>query len=176
MKKPGGQHQDNITDTMQVTIAHTLLLSLDGLDQTKLFGLQLAELARPGDIFTLTGTLGAGKTTLTQFIGYGLGVPENCYITSPTFSLIHEYHGRIPLYHMDLYRLSNDELYELGFEEYLYGEGLTIIEWPDRLGELMPEDRLEIVLDFASETARTARLLPYGSFASRNLAHLVGHN
>nr|MBF0223745.1 tRNA (adenosine(37)-N6)-threonylcarbamoyltransferase complex ATPase subunit type 1 TsaE [Desulfobulbaceae bacterium] len=147
-------------------------LSLENLDQTNLFGLHLAELARPGDIYTLTGTLGAGKTTLTQFIGRGLGVPENCYITSPTFSLIHEYQGRIPLFHMDLYRLASEEIFELGFEEYLYGEGLTIIEWPDRLGELMPEDRLEIVLDFASETARTARLTPHGSFTKRQLAHL----
>ena len=148
-------------------------LPLKSLEETKHFGIRLGELAEPTDVYTLTGTLGAGKTTLTQFIGHGLGVPTNCYITSPTFSLMHEYQGRIPLYHMDLYRISSEELYELGFEDYLYGEGLTVVEWPDRLGELMPDDRLEIMLDFTSETTRTARLIPHGTFAKRNLDSLL---
>ena len=145
-------------------------LTINSLEQTKRFGIHLGELAQPGDIFTLTGSLGAGKTTLTQSIGLGLGVPENCYITSPTFSLMHEYQGRIPLYHLDLYRLSSGELYELGFEDYLYGEGLTVIEWPDRLDELMPEDRLEIIIDLDSELSRTFHLVPLGSFANRNIS------
>jgi tRNA threonylcarbamoyladenosine biosynthesis protein TsaE len=146
-----------------------LELSLSSLEQTERFGTRLGELAQPGDIYTLTGPLGAGKTTLTQAIGHGLGVPEKCYITSPTFSLLHEYQGRIPLYHMDLYRLSSGELHELGFEDYLYGKGLTVIEWPDRLEELMPEDRLEIILDFSSESSRTVQLVPHGTFTKRNL-------
>ncbi len=148
-------------------------LTLNSLDQTRCFGNRLGELAQPGDVYTLTGTLGAGKTTLTQFIGYGLGVPPTCYITSPTFSLMHEYQGRIPLYHMDLYRLCHEELFELGFEDYLYGEGLTVVEWPDRLEELTPEDYLEISLEFTSETTRTARLTGHGTFSQRKLGDLL---
>ncbi len=134
------------------------------LAETLKFGRLLGREARPGDVFTLTGDLGAGKTTLTQAIGQGLEVPESCYITSPTFSLLHEYPGRFPLYHMDLYRLAGEEeVEELGFEDYIYGEGLTVIEWPDRLGSLMPEDRLDIELSIVSETARKVILTAYGS-------------
>lgn len=146
-----------------------ITLSLSTLEHTRNFGLCLGQLAQAGDIYTLAGPLGAGKTTLTQAIGVGIGLPEQCYITSPTFSLMQEYLGRLPLYHMDLYRLSSDELYDLGFEEYLYGEGLTVIEWPDRLGELMPQNRLEIILDYTSETARSVQLHPHGAMRDRNL-------
>ncbi len=128
--------------------------------------------ARPGDIITLTGNMGAGKTTLTQAIGLGLMVPEEHYITSPTFSLLHEYPGRIPLYHMDLYRLADEEEIEaLGFEDYLYGDGLCVIEWPERLGSLMPEDRLNIDLSFVSENSRRANLTGHSdSWRERILA------
>lgn len=144
-----------------------LTLELNSLNRTEIFGRHLGNQARPGDIITLEGGLGAGKTTLTQFIGLGAGVPETCYITSPTFSLLHEYQGRIPFYHLDLYRLTADEIFELGFEEYLYGEGLTVIEWPDRLEDLMPENRLHIALDFTSETSRLAQLTGHGTFIPR---------
>jgi tRNA threonylcarbamoyladenosine biosynthesis protein TsaE len=140
------------------------LLDLASLDDTRAFGEHLGALAAPGDIITLAGSLGAGKTTLTQAIGKGLEVPDPFYITSPSFGLLHEYPGRIPLYHMDLYRLSSEEeIEELGFEDYLYGNGLSVIEWPERLGTLLPGDRLEIELNFAGETARQARLSVYGS-------------
>jgi tRNA threonylcarbamoyladenosine biosynthesis protein TsaE len=124
--------------------------------------------ARPGDIITLEGTLGAGKTFLTQAIGKGLEVPDSCYITSPTFNLLHEYPGRLPLYHMDLYRLSEDDIYELGFEDYIYGNGLCVIEWPDRFGEMMPEERLHIEIEMdiktkkSSERSREIVLTPAG--------------
>ncbi|MDH4320119.1 MAG: tRNA (adenosine(37)-N6)-threonylcarbamoyltransferase complex ATPase subunit type 1 TsaE [Desulfobulbaceae bacterium] len=141
----------------------TNAIVLASLAETIDFGRQLGRIARPGDIITMTGNLGAGKTTLTQAIGQGLQVPEECYITSPTFSLLHEYPGRIPLYHMDLYRLADEEEIEvLGFEDYLYGEGLCVIEWPERLGSLMPTERLHIDLRFAGETARRAELTGYG--------------
>lgn len=139
-------------------------LLLPSLEETCAFGMAIGALAAPGDIMTLTGTLGAGKTTLTQAIGRGLEVPDSFYITSPTFSLLHEYPGRIPLYHMDLYRLGGEEeIEELGFEEYLYGPGLTVIEWPERLGSLMPAERLAIELRFAGETARNAVLSAFGA-------------
>jgi len=143
-------------------------LVLDSLAKTIHFGRHLGNMALSGDIFTLSGDLGSGKTTLTQAIGQGLGVPVHCYITSPTFSLLHEYAGRIPIYHMDLYRLASaDEVAELGFEDYLYGDGLAVIEWPDRLQDLMPASRLDILLTFTGENSRRAELTAYGNMAPR---------
>lgn len=142
----------------------TYTLELATLEQTLTLGRTLGKIALPGDVITLTGSLGAGKTTLTQAIGQGLEVPENYYITSPTFSLLHEYPGRIPLYHMDLYRLADEEEIEaLGFEDYLYGDGLTVIEWPDRLGSLLPREHLDVELVFVSETSRKALLTHQGT-------------
>lgn len=139
-------------------------ITLTTLAQTVAFGNRLGETAHAGDIITLGGSLGAGKTTLTQAIGQGLAVPPDCYITSPTFSLLHEYPGRLPLYHMDLYRLAGEEeIEDLGFEDYLYGNGLCVIEWPERLGELMPPDRLHIELSLVTETARRATLTTHGN-------------
>ena len=143
-------------------------LKLDNLAKTVHFGRHLGNMARAGDIFTLSGDLGSGKTTLTQAIGQGLAVPTDCFITSPTFSLLHEYPGRIPLYHMDLYRLASaDEVAELGFEDYLYGNGLAVIEWPDRLQDLMPADRLDIHLTWTCENRRLAVLTAYGNMTPR---------
>jgi len=143
-------------------------LVLDNLAKTVHFGRHLGNMALAGDIFTLSGDLGSGKTTLTQAIGQGLAVPPHCYITSPTFSLLHEYPGRIPLYHMDLYRLATaDEVAELGFEDYLYGDGLTVIEWPDRLQDLTPDSRLDIHLSFTGQNSRLAVLTAYGNMLPR---------
>ena len=140
-----------------------LTIDLRTLAETERFGQLLGRIATPGDVIILNGSLGAGKTTLTQFIGAGLKVPADTYITSPTFSLMHEYHGRLPMYHMDLYRLSSgEEIEELGFLEYIYGEGLTIIEWPERLGELLPDDYLEINLDICGENSRSAAISAHG--------------
>ncbi len=141
---------------------------LANLDETVAFGKHLGHTAQPGDIFTLSGDLGAGKTTLTQAIGIGLQVPPEFYITSPTFSLLHEFPGRIPLFHMDLYRIGSvDEIEELGLEDYLYGAGLSVIEWPDRLDDLMPESRLNISLCSTGENSRTATLTAHGEMHSR---------
>ena len=102
-------------------------------------------------IVTLQGELGAGKTLLTKGIAKGLGVPDWYYLNSPTFTLINEYQGRLPLYHFDLYRLSDiDELFELGFNDYLAGPGVLVIEWPEKASTLLPSEnliniRLEIV-------------------------------
>lgn len=117
---------------------------LNGLEETNRFGIKLGKLLGPGDVVCLNGELGAGKTTLTKSIGLGLGVDD--YITSPTFALINEYDGKYPVYHFDVYRLENtEELYDLGFDEYFYGRGVSIIEWADRIGSFLPEER--IVLD-----------------------------
>lgn len=143
-------------------------ITLANLQETMTFGYHIGTMAQTGDIILLTGDLGAGKTTLTQAIGKGLQVPENCYITSPTYSLLHEYPGRIPLYHMDLYRLSGEEeIEELGFDEYIYGQGLTIIEWPERLGDLTPQDYLEIAITSPIPENREITITAYGAMSSR---------
>jgi len=149
----------------------TTTIPLPDLRTTLALGRHLGETTRPGEVITLTGSLGAGKTTLTQAIGQGLQVPESCYITSPTFSLLHEYPGRLPLYHLDLYRLNDEtEIEDLGLLEYLYGTGLSVIEWPDRLGSLMPGERLHIELILLNETARLAKLTGHGKAWEEKIA------
>jgi tRNA threonylcarbamoyladenosine biosynthesis protein TsaE len=144
--------------------ATSLNIELQSLADTKRLGQLLGEIATPGDVIILDGTLGAGKTTMAQFIGAGLAIPPGCYITSPTYSLMHEYHGRLAMYHLDLYRLSTEEeIEDLGFLEYIYGEGLTVIEWPERLGSLMPEEYLQIKLELQDpEDFRTAGISAVG--------------
>ncbi len=118
-------------------------IRINGLKETEDFGIKLGKLLEPGDIVCLNGELGAGKTTMTKSIGIGLGVEE--YITSPTFTLINQYRGRMPVYHFDVYRLENvEELYDLGFDEYFFGNGVCIIEWAEKIERMLPEDRLVI--------------------------------
>ena len=149
-------------------------LELSSIDQTEAFGKALGEVAGPGDVITLEGPLGAGKTALTQAIARGLEVDPRIYVTSPTFSLLHEYQGRIPLYHMDLYRLSGvDEIESLGFPEYFYSNGLTVIEWPERLNNLMPSVRLHIELAISGESSRTANLSAHGDLWQKKVADIV---
>jgi len=140
-----------------------LIVKLPTLEHTQALGRIIGNAASPGQIILLDGGLGAGKTTITQAIGRGLEVEPQYYITSPTFSIIHEYPGRIPLYHMDFYRINDEvELVELGIEEYLYGNGLSVIEWPERLGGLTPEVRLQIKIDITGDESRTATLTAVG--------------
>ena len=149
-------------------------LELTTIEKTLAFGEFLGKVAEPADIITLEGPLGAGKTALTQAIGRGLGIDPKIYITSPTFSLLQEYQGRLPLYHMDLYRLSSEEDIEnLGFSEYFYGDGLTVIEWPERLGTLMPLERLHIQLIITGETSRNAQLTFHGPEWQKKVADIV---
>jgi tRNA threonylcarbamoyladenosine biosynthesis protein TsaE len=137
-------------------------LNVPSIEQTRRIGRQLGKIARAGDIICLSGDLGAGKTTLTQAVAQGLEVPAEQYVTSPSFALLHEYSGRIPLYHMDCYRLSGeDDIEGAGLIDYIGAPGLTVIEWPDRLGSLRPDERLEIEITTA-EQARTFCFFPHG--------------
>ncbi len=122
----------------------------ESLDETRTFGKYLGRQLRSGDIIALTGELGSGKTTLTQGIGWGLGIPRDIYVNSPSFVLIREYsEGRLPLYHMDLFRLDGEEAFlQLGCEEYLYGKGVTVIEWAENLGRHFPDKCLKIQSEF----------------------------
>jgi tRNA threonylcarbamoyladenosine biosynthesis protein TsaE len=113
--------------------------------------------AMPGDVYLLVGTLGAGKTTLTQGILWGLGSDE--YARSPTFVLVKEYNARLTLYHMDLYRLDTyDEIVELGLEEHLDGDGVCVVEWADKAPGHFPEDHAVITLDVVDPDTRRISL------------------
>lgn len=122
-------------------------------EQTIALGERLGRQLGPGDVIALFGDLGAGKTTLTKGIAVGMGLAAD--IHSPTFTLIHEHPGAVPLYHVDLYRLSREEEIEtLGLEEYIYSDGVTIIEWADRMKSLLPPERLDITLLMKGDTER----------------------
>ena len=120
-------------------------LNIKSSDETFLLGKRLGELLHPGMIICLSGDLGAGKTHFTKGVAEGLEVDD--YVTSPTYTLINEYSGRLPLYHFDVYRLENsEELNELGYQEYFYGNGVTIIEWADIITDAIPKNRLWILI------------------------------
>ncbi len=116
--------------------------------QTRDFGRKLAASLKPAAVVALVGDLGSGKTTLTKSIAAELGVQG--HITSPTFNIVKEYKtGRLPLYHFDVYRITDpDEMYELGYEEYFYGDGVCIIEWADLIEELLPQDAIRIKIEY----------------------------
>ncbi len=119
------------------------ILTLTNLEETASLGNFIGKNAKPGDIVCLGGDLGAGKTALTQEIAKGLDVPPSCYVTSPTFAILQEYPGRIPLYHMDFYRLADElEVEESGFDEFFYLSGITVIEWYERAINTIPDTRL----------------------------------
>ncbi|MFV0557772.1 MAG: tRNA (adenosine(37)-N6)-threonylcarbamoyltransferase complex ATPase subunit type 1 TsaE [Enterococcus sp.] len=120
------------------------MIEIHDVHQTEKLALLVGQLAQPGDNLILTGDLGAGKTTLTKGIAKGLGISQ--LIKSPTYTIIREYEeGRLPLYHMDVYRVEYGAS-DLGLDEYFEGEGLTVIEWGNLLAEARPEDYLELTL------------------------------
>lgn len=128
-------------------MAATLRIQSPGSDFTQDLGRTIGEHASAGDVFLLTGPLGAGKTCLTQGIALGLGVEG--YVRSPTFVLMTRHQGRLTLHHLDLYRIGSPaEAWDLGLDEQLFGEGVCVIEWADRAPEIFPEDCLWIDLDY----------------------------
>ncbi len=138
------------------------------VEQSRQAGRVLGSLLQPGDLLLLEGDLGAGKTTLTKGLALGLGVSG--YVNSPTFTLVNEYQGRLPVYHLDAYRLeSGREALDFGLEEYLDSQGVTIIEWPERIREVLPNVFLLVRLDYLSETERNFRLEAAGERYDRLL-------
>ncbi len=128
-------------------------------ETTSDLGKKLGAICKPGDVICLAGDLGAGKTTMAQAIAAGAGVDHREYVNSPTFAILHEYGGRIPIYHMDFYRLgSSEDVMELGLEDYFYGDGLTLIEWFERAGDLLPESLLIVKLSYIDEFSREISL------------------
>jgi tRNA threonylcarbamoyladenosine biosynthesis protein TsaE len=129
---------------------------------TERIGERLARLAQPGDVLALWGELGAGKTQLTKGVAAGLGL-DGGDVSSPTFVILHEhYGGRIPLFHLDLYRLEGQDLGTTGWEETLEGGGITVIEWPDRASAGLPLDRVDVQLEHIADTKRRVVLSSTG--------------
>jgi tRNA threonylcarbamoyladenosine biosynthesis protein TsaE len=137
-----------------------LKLISNSIEETIDIGSKLAKRLKPGDVVALIGDLGSGKTVLTKGIAKGLGVKDTRYVNSPTFVIIKEYKGKIPLYHFDLYRLNKSSMYdEVGFEEYFYGDGVTVIEWADKITKLLPKKRIEVRLSVAGENKRKVEIV-----------------
>jgi tRNA threonylcarbamoyladenosine biosynthesis protein TsaE len=123
------------------------------------FGRKIGALLKAGDVVALNGPLGSGKTWLTKGIALGLGVNPNMVITSPSFSLVNEYNAACTMYHMDLYRLERiSDILAVGLEEYLYNEGVAVVEWADRLPEILPEWRLAVNFTIIDDQSREISL------------------
>ncbi|WP_338471498.1 tRNA (adenosine(37)-N6)-threonylcarbamoyltransferase complex ATPase subunit type 1 TsaE [Niallia sp. XMNu-256] len=129
------------------------------VDETVDFSKHLASLLQPGDVITLEGDLGAGKTAFTKGLALGLGIKRN--VNSPTFTIIKEYQGAMPLYHMDVYRLE-DSYEDLGFDEYFEGDGVTVVEWAHLIEEQLPKERLNIIIYHGGEDTRKFVFKPMG--------------
>ena len=133
------------------------------LPETVEWGKQLGSLLEPGDVVGLIGPLGVGKTTLVKGIAEGAGTDPGYRVTSPTFVFAHIYKGRVPIYHLDLYRVENDKVLQgIGLEEMIGGDGIGLIEWFDLYPQIWREDRLEIRLAFHGDTGRELEIVGFG--------------
>jgi len=138
-------------------------------EATRAIAASLASVAEAGDVLCLWGELGAGKTVFAKGYGTGLGVRET--ISSPSFVLMGEYQGRLPLFHIDLYRLASaQEAVDGGLLDDRQSTGVVLIEWPDRLGDALPEDRLDVRIDGGADKPRTVRLEGHGDAGHRYVA------
>lgn len=150
----------------------TITIITHSAEQTGQLGIELARGLCPGDLVALSGNLGAGKTCLIQGICTGLGVDD--YVNSPTFTLINIYQGRIPIFHFDLYRLADaSELDELGYEEYFWGNGLTLVEWADKANDYYPDKRFEIDISYLGVTHRRITISAFKTDISSELENLL---
>ena len=148
-----------------------LQLNSHSPEQTQRLGVQLGELAQAGDVFLLSGSLGSGKTCLTQGIAWGIGVKE--YAFSPSFVIVREYYGRLTLYHIDFYRLNSiGEIVDLRLDEYFGGSGVCVVEWADKGITVLPQENLLIRFSYISDTERSLSLEPRGERYSQLLKSL----
>ncbi len=124
-----------------------MIIETNSAEETFALGKSLGEKASPGQIYTLDGDLGTGKTVFTQGVAAGLGITEA--ISSPTFTIIQEYDtGRLPLYHFDVYRIGDiEEMEEIGYDDYFFGEGICLIEWADLIRDILPEHVIRITIE-----------------------------
>ncbi|MEW6326308.1 MAG: tRNA (adenosine(37)-N6)-threonylcarbamoyltransferase complex ATPase subunit type 1 TsaE [Thermodesulfobacteriota bacterium] len=153
-------------------MAKAITITCKNPGETFKLGVSLGEILVSGDVVTLQGELGAGKTWFTKGIARGLGITDT--VTSPSFTIINEYQGRLPLFHMDFYRLEHGGASsDLGLEEYLYGQGVTVIEWPERLAGIIPAGRLEVRFIFSAEDKREVALIPHGKDWEERIAKIA---
>lgn len=130
-------------------------------EETRTLGEELAKKANPGDVYTLIGDLGVGKTIFTQGFAKGLGITEQ--VNSPTFTIVQEYKGRIPFYHFDVYRIEEpEEMEEIGYEDYFYGDGVCMIEWAELIKELLPEEAVKVCIRKDLQKGTDYRLITVG--------------
>ncbi len=159
--------------TLQQHDERQLLLAAGSERDTREFGERLASVLAPGAIVALVGDLGAGKTLLVKAIAAALGVPAD-EVSSPTFTLIQEYAGRVPLRHCDTYRLRDpDEFLDLGLDELFARDGIALVEWADRVSHLMPRDVLTIQIEITSPDARVFAVSASGSASQQMLVRLA---
>ena len=126
-------------------------------------GKRVGRLLQPGDVVALVGDLGTGKTQFIKGLAEGMGVGKATYVSSPSFTLINEYPGRIPLYHIDLFRLDSEKEAEgLGLEEYVRGNGIAAIEWADKISSLLPEELLSVKIHYTGEHTRSLEIIGKG--------------
>lgn len=145
-----------------------------GVEETRALAEEVAALLRPGDVVAVCGDLGTGKTAFVQGLGRGLGVPGP--VVSPSFVIVREYRGRLPLVHVDVYRLERvQELYDLGFEEVLDPDKVTVVEWGDAVVTLLDPDRLDVRLEpGTADDERMIELVPHGESWTDRQADLAG--
>jgi tRNA threonylcarbamoyladenosine biosynthesis protein TsaE len=152
----------------------TKILNLPNLDSTVALGRRLGERLFPGAVIALIGRLGAGKTHFVRAVAEGLEVEDSQMVTSPTFVLIQEYKGRLPIYHFDAYRLRGEaEFMELGAHEYFASDGVCLIEWADRVEKCLPRDYLRITFSVTGETSRTATIEAISERYGEIIANIV---
>ncbi len=140
-----------------------LVLRSGSEEETIGYGRALGDLLARGDVIALIGELGAGKTYLAKGLALGLGAKDEKEVTSPTFTIINEYSGRIPIFHLDFFRLNKGfEVEDLGYEEYFYGSGVSIIEWAEKFPKILPKEHLEVRINILGERERELELRVWG--------------
>ncbi len=140
-----------------------IVFQTSSTSETIRMGKRLGRFLQPGHVVALIGELGSGKTQFIKGLAEGVGVGKSIYISSPSFTLINEYPGRIPFYHIDLFRLTSEmEAEGLGLEEYFQGNGITAIEWADRIPSLLPNELLRVQLHYTGKNARSIEIIPKG--------------
>ena len=148
------------------------LFVADSVEKTNSLGRELGSVMRAGDMIALSGELGAGKTTFVKALATGLGISEDD-VSSPSYTLLNEYDGRIPMYHFDLYRLEGaDDVDDLGFDEYMDGDGLAVVEWADVAPQILPSEYLEIKIMIKGKESRNLELKGIGERYVKLVEHL----
>ena len=151
----------------------TFVVTTHSPDETLRLGRALGQILPPGFFVALVGSLGAGKTVLAKGIAGGLGVEDEREVSSPSFVLVNEYRGRIPVFHVDLYRLESFAAVEgIGWDEFVWGPGVTLVEWADKVKEDLPEERIEVHLQWVSEEKRKLNFCGKGTSAEKIIAKL----